>query len=73
MSDPIKPSTVDALAALRSTGIRVIMATGDSLTTAKAVAAKLGIDEVHGEAKPADKLALVESACGSPRAQHGLN
>ena len=36
------------------------MATGDGLTTAKAVGAKLGIDEVHGEVKPADKLALVE-------------
>ena len=36
------------------------MATGDGLTTAQAVATKLGIDEVHGEVKPADKLALVE-------------
>ena len=36
------------------------MATGDGLTTAKAVGAKLGIDEVHGEVKPADKLALVD-------------
>jgi len=40
--------------------MRVVMATGDGLTTAKAVAAKLGIDEVHGEVKPADKLALVD-------------
>ncbi|HEX7917158.1 HAD-IC family P-type ATPase, partial [Rudaea sp.] len=39
---------------------RVIMATGDGLTTARAVAARLGIDEVHGEVKPADKLALVD-------------
>lgn len=36
------------------------MATGDGLTTAKAVGAKLGIDEVHGEVKPQDKLDLVE-------------
>lgn len=36
------------------------MATGDGLTTANAVGAKLGIDEVHGEVKPADKLALIE-------------
>ena len=42
------------------TGIRVIMATGDGATTAKAVAAKLGITEFYGEVKPADKLALVE-------------
>ncbi len=59
VSDPIKASTVEALAALKAAGIRVIMATGDGLTTAKAVAAKLGIDEVHGEVKPADKLEMV--------------
>ncbi len=60
VSDPIKASTVEALAALKATGMRVIMATGDGLTTAKSVAARLGIDEVHGEVKPADKLALVD-------------
>jgi Cu+-exporting ATPase len=60
VSDPIKASTVEALATLKSSDLRVIMATGDGLTTAKAVAAKLGIDEVHGEVKPADKLALVD-------------
>jgi len=60
VSDPIKPSTAEALAALKASGLRVIMATGDGLTTAKAIAAKLGIDEVHGEVKPADKLALVD-------------
>lgn len=60
VSDPIKASTMDALATLRSSGMRVIMATGDGLTTAKAVAAKLGIEEVYGEVKPADKLALVD-------------
>ena len=60
VSDPIKASTPEALATLRASGIRVVMATGDGLTTAKAVAEKLGIDEVYGEVKPADKLALVE-------------
>ena len=40
-------------------GIRIVMATGDGLTTARAVAAQLGIDEVHGEVKPADKVELV--------------
>jgi Cu+-exporting ATPase len=59
ISDPIKATTVEALAALRETGMRVVMATGDGKTTAQAVAARLGIDEVHGEVKPADKLALV--------------
>ncbi len=60
VSDPIKPSTLDALAELKTEGIRVIMATGDGLTTAKSVANKLGIAEFYGEVKPADKLALVE-------------
>lgn len=60
VSDPIKASAMEALATLKASGMRVIMATGDGLTTAKAVAAKLGIDEVHGEVKPADKLALVD-------------
>ena len=59
VADPIKANTVEALAALKGTGMRVIMASGDGLTTARAVAAKLGIDEVYGEVKPADKLALV--------------
>ncbi len=60
VSDPVKANSAEALAALRASGLRVIMATGDGLTTAKAVAAALGIDEVHGEVKPADKLALVD-------------
>jgi Cu+-exporting ATPase len=59
VSDPIKPNTAEALAALRTAGVRVIMATGDGVTTARAVAAKLGIAEVYGEVKPADKIALV--------------
>jgi len=59
VSDPIKPTTAEALASLKALGIRTIMATGDGLTTAKTVAKKLGIDEVHGEVKPADKLELV--------------
>ncbi|MGH8516274.1 MAG: copper-translocating P-type ATPase, partial [Panacagrimonas sp.] len=60
VSDPVKASTAEALNALRASGLRVIMATGDGLTTARSVAARLGIDEVYGEVKPADKLALVE-------------
>ena len=59
VSDPVKASTPEALNALRAQGLRVVMATGDGLTTARAVATRLGIDEVHGEVKPADKLALV--------------
>ncbi len=59
VSDPIKATTPEALSQLRDEGIRVVMATGDGVATARAVAAKLGIDEFHGEVKPADKLALV--------------
>ncbi len=60
VSDPIKATTLEALTTLRDAGIAVIMATGDGVTTAKSVAAKLGITEVYGEVKPQDKLALVE-------------
>lgn len=60
VSDPVKATTMEALAVLKASGLRIIMATGDGATTARAVAARLGIDEVHGEVKPADKLALVD-------------
>ena len=60
VSDPIKASTPEALKTLKSAGIRVVMATGDGLTTAKSVGERLGIDEVYGEVKPVDKLILVE-------------
>ncbi len=60
VSDPVKSSTPEALAALKAAGLRIVMATGDGLTTARAVGVRLGIDEVHGEVKPADKLRLVE-------------
>jgi Cu+-exporting ATPase len=60
VSDPIKASTPEALATLKAAGLRIVMATGDGLTTARAVGRRLGIDEVHGEVKPADKLVLVE-------------
>jgi Cu+-exporting ATPase len=60
VADPVKSSTADALAALRKVNVRVVMATGDGLSTARAVAQRLGIEEVHGEVKPADKLQLVE-------------
>ena len=60
VSDPVKASTPEALGALANAGMRVIMATGDGMTTANAIAKKLGIGEVHGEVTPADKLALVE-------------
>ncbi len=60
VSDPIKANTVEALAALKAAGVHVVMASGDALTTASAVAARLGIDDVYGGISPADKLALVD-------------
>lgn len=60
VADPVKPTTPDALKRLRDSGIRVIMATGDGVTTAKAVGQRLGIEEIYGEVRPADKLALVK-------------
>jgi Cu+-exporting ATPase len=60
VADPVKPSAREALDELRAAGIAVIMATGDGLTTAHAVAQRLGIAEVYGEVKPQDKLLLVE-------------
>ena len=59
VADPIKESTPQALKALQEIGVRVIMATGDGITTANSVAKKLLIDEVHGEVRPEDKLTLV--------------
>ncbi|EKS72737.1 heavy metal translocating P-type ATPase [Burkholderia sp. SJ98] len=59
VSDPIKATTPEALAHLAEQGIHLVMATGDGVVTAKAVADKLGIGDFHGEVTPADKLALV--------------
>ena len=60
VSDPIKPSTQGALATLKAEGLRIVMATGDGLSTARTVGRQLGINEVYGEVTPAEKLALVE-------------
>ncbi len=60
IADPIKASTPVAIAALKGAGIRVVMLTGDNATTARAVARKLGIDEVEAEVLPQDKSKVVE-------------
>lgn len=61
VADPIKASTAEAIAQLHRDGLRIVMATGDGLATANAVAAELGLDEVHGEMRPADKAELIRS------------
>jgi Cu+-exporting ATPase len=54
VADPIRPSTPEAIRLLHEEGLRIIMLTGDSRTTADAVARKLGIDEVIAEVLPQD-------------------
>ncbi len=60
LSDPIKASSAEALASLQGLGIKIVMASGDHQLAAAAIGARLGISEVYGSVKPADKLALVE-------------
>jgi Cu+-exporting ATPase len=60
VSDPIKESSPHAIRALHREGIRIAMVTGDSLTTAKAVSEKLGLDDVRAEVLPQDKLQIVK-------------
>ena len=67
VADPIKDTTAKALEELRAAGLNVIMATGDGATTAQAVGKALGIDEVHGEVRPQDKLELVNKLKASGR------
>jgi len=59
ISDPIKPTTPAAVAALMKDGVRVVMLTGDNRTTANAVARKLGITEVEAEILPEHKSEIV--------------
>ncbi len=60
VADPIKESTPEAIAALKQTGVRVVMLTGDSRSTAEAVARQLGIDELLAEVLPEDKAGHVK-------------
>ncbi|HEY8507500.1 MAG TPA: copper-translocating P-type ATPase [Steroidobacteraceae bacterium] len=59
VGDPIKETTPAALEALKKEGLRTVMLTGDNATTARAVAAKLPIDEVIAEVQPAEKASVI--------------
>ncbi len=59
VADPVKETTPDALRALHALGLRIIMATGDNERTAKAVAARLGIDEIRADVLPEDKARII--------------
>jgi Cu+-exporting ATPase len=60
VADPVKETTPAALAALHALGFRIIMATGDNERTAKAVAGRLGIDEIRAEVLPEDKARIIK-------------
>lgn len=60
VADPVKPTTAEAIRALHESGLRIIMATGDNEKTARAVAQKLGIDEIRADMLPEGKKALID-------------
>jgi Cu+-exporting ATPase len=59
VADPIKKTTVEAIAQLHAAGLKVVMLTGDNAATAEAVAREIGIDEVHAGVSPEDKSRVV--------------
>jgi len=59
IKDPIKDDAVESLRLLKRAGLRIVMATGDAPDTAKAIAAELGLDEVHAGLLPKDKSTLI--------------
>ncbi len=67
VSDPIKSSTPEAIAALKRHGIRTVMLTGDNRTTAEAVARKLGLDDVMAEVLPEQKAEAIKRLQASGR------
>ncbi|RWX67933.1 heavy metal translocating P-type ATPase [Mesorhizobium sp. M4B.F.Ca.ET.089.01.1.1] len=77
VADPVKPTTAAAIGALHDSGLRIIMATGDNERTARAIAGKLGIDEVRAGLLPEQKGALVEElrakGAGVAMAGDGVN
>jgi Cu+-exporting ATPase len=60
VADPVKETTPAALKALHEQGFRIVMATGDNARTAKAVAVRLGIDEIRADVLPEDKARIIE-------------
>ncbi len=67
VADPIKETTAEAIRQLHAEGVRIVMLTGDSRTTANAVAAKLQIDEIVAEVLPQEKSAVVKRLQGEGR------
>ncbi len=73
VADPVKQTTPEAIRALHADGLRIVMVTGDTRTTADAVALQLGIDEVEADVLPADKSRTIErlQAAGAKVAMAG--
>ncbi|HLX00134.1 MAG TPA: copper-translocating P-type ATPase, partial [Candidatus Acidoferrales bacterium] len=67
VADPVKSTTAEALRQLRADGLRIVMLTGDSRTTAEVVARRLGIDEVHSEVHPDKKQEIIRSLVAQGR------
>ena len=73
VEDELKPDAKDALSNLKNLGIKkLVMLTGDKRTTGEAIAAKLGLDEVHTELLPADKVTHVEALLEKQVSGHTL-
>jgi P-type Cu+ transporter len=68
VADTVKPTSADAVASLKALGLRPVLLTGDNETTARAVAAEVGIDEVIAEVLPGDKADVVRRLQAEGRA-----
>ncbi|MER2515640.1 MAG: heavy metal translocating P-type ATPase [Candidatus Accumulibacter phosphatis] len=77
VADPVKATTLEALKALHAEGLKIIMATGDNERTARAVAGRLGIDEIRADVLPADKARIIKElqaqGCKVAMAGDGVN
>uniref|UniRef100_UPI00262CAEA5 heavy metal translocating P-type ATPase n=1 Tax=Accumulibacter sp. TaxID=2053492 RepID=UPI00262CAEA5 len=77
VADPVKETTLEALKALHAEGLKIIMATGDNERTARAVAGRLGIDEIRADVLPADKARIIKElqarGCQVAMAGDGVN
>ncbi|MEC9369388.1 MAG: heavy metal translocating P-type ATPase, partial [Pseudomonadota bacterium] len=73
VADPIKETTPEAIKALHREGLRIVMVTGDNERTAKAIASKLGIDDIRADVLPEDKARIVREmqAAGAKVAMAG--
>lgn len=72
ISDVVKPTSKEAISGLKASGIKTVMLTGDTAKTAQRVGTELGLDEIHSELLPADKVAQVERLLGKKGSKENL-